>query len=284
MERRVMKNSQFRMPARNAAFTLIELLVVIAIIAVLIAILVPSLAKARAQSRGTVCKNNLHQFGLSTTYYADENRYHLPWIRGTDVGNGPTNAPFYQFDQFFNFWPYMKNRKMYNCPSARSESSVKEYLKPENKTWASYYYVLKSDDRFIKAYKEGWWPEIKPANYKDEEILDLYTEYYFNDWGFGATDNRGNKIPQISGGLINKIAEPAYAMIMSDARWEMKVPRHEGDINIVFLDSHVEKRPRARYLDPEKKKGGRFPSDTDPWGNRPFYAWGLTRDGVDGDL
>jgi len=65
------------MKKRNG-FTLIELLVVIAVIALLLAIIVPSLKRARISARKTICKNNLHQWGIMANTYAAENEEKLP--------------------------------------------------------------------------------------------------------------------------------------------------------------------------------------------------------------
>ena len=272
-----MTRTESRRGGPSGAFTLIELLVVVAIIALLISILLPSLARAREQSKASVCKSNLHQLGLAVTYYTQDTRERLPYIRGAT--NGGLNAPFYQYHQLFDFWPYLKDLKIFLCPSARGENSVKTYEQNPN-PYASYYTVFKSDDRFLRAYREGWWPGIDPSAFPGDKIDALYTEYWFNDWSSGASAN-GQRIPQISGGVLDKIPLPQYAVVMCDAIWETLEPRHSGANQFVFLDAHVEKLPRLRYYDTRRASSTYTPKDYDAFGNRPFYAWGLTREGFD---
>ena len=58
-------------------FTLVELLVVIGIIALLIGILLPTLNKARQTAATTACLSQLHQFGIVSTMYANDNHDYM---------------------------------------------------------------------------------------------------------------------------------------------------------------------------------------------------------------
>jgi len=69
-------------------FTLIELLVSIAIIGVMAALLLPALARAKIQTQGVGCFNNLKQWGLATRYFAEEHDDFLP--NNGSVAPGPT--------------------------------------------------------------------------------------------------------------------------------------------------------------------------------------------------
>lgn len=79
----------------SMGFTLIELLVVIAIIAILASLLVPALGRAKEKSQAMTCLNNLHQLGLSTVLYAQDNNGSLPSRQ--DTSRWPTQLlKYYQ--------------------------------------------------------------------------------------------------------------------------------------------------------------------------------------------
>jgi prepilin-type N-terminal cleavage/methylation domain-containing protein/prepilin-type processing-associated H-X9-DG protein len=273
---------QARHPKRG--FTLIELLVVVAIIALLVSILLPALGRARENTKGAVCSSNLHQLAISSAYYAQENQDRLPYIQGTRVsGTNPPKykAPYYQYNQLLLFYKYLPDLKIYRCPSARDKNSVQVYAGEAGGLGehGSYYTVKGSDYNFRGPMKAGYWPGVNPADYPDMPVKPLYTEYYFNDWGGDADfgDPAKTPIPSVSGNLINNIPLPNLAVIMSDAVWEAEIPRHFGANNFAFVDGHVSKYQRLYYLDERPMSDLSQKKDYDGFGNRPFYAWGLSR-------
>jgi len=72
---------------KRRAFTLVELLVVIAIIALLMSMLMPALGKVKKQAKLILCQSNLKQMGICFSMYANnwDGKFMHGWV--------PTNEP-----------------------------------------------------------------------------------------------------------------------------------------------------------------------------------------------
>jgi prepilin-type N-terminal cleavage/methylation domain-containing protein/prepilin-type processing-associated H-X9-DG protein len=118
-------------------FTLIELLVVIAIIAMLAALLLPVLARGKQSAQKIKCASDLHQLGIATHLYWDENGgncfryfygptnngalYWFGWIE-----NGPEETRNFDATQGA-LYPYLRGRGVEICPALNYSSTSFKY-------------------------------------------------------------------------------------------------------------------------------------------------------------
>ncbi len=133
--KRGLLNSTFAM--RAIGFTIIELLVVIAILAVLASLLLPGLQAAKEKGRRTQCVNNLHQLGLATQMYWDENEWQtFRYLSGATNGGalywfgwlkpGPEGTR--QFDPAQSpLFPFLESQAVAICPSLDYSSTIYKY-------------------------------------------------------------------------------------------------------------------------------------------------------------
>ncbi len=136
---------------RRHGFTLIELLVVIAIIGILAAMVFPVFARARESARKAVCLSNVKNIALALQLYLADNNDTLPPsehrqdVRGYfgSQSDDPdwcmdhlshVSNPYLQWHVIFD--EYVKNREVYNCPSAKLVGGA-GFIYP-HQDWASY--------------------------------------------------------------------------------------------------------------------------------------------------
>ena len=109
------------------AFTLVELLVVIATIAILAGLLLPSLVRGKSSARRIKCVSNLHQLGVATQLYWDDNadlsfRYGGTYTNGGQlywfgwIGPGSEGERTFDASQGA-LYPYLRGRGVELCPA-----------------------------------------------------------------------------------------------------------------------------------------------------------------------
>jgi prepilin-type N-terminal cleavage/methylation domain-containing protein/prepilin-type processing-associated H-X9-DG protein len=257
------------------AFTLIELLVVIAIITLLMALFLPVVRRARRQAQAVMCQSQLHQWGLVFKMYTDDNdgRWFI-----NDALSGEQMGP--------NKWlglaaPYWSGPPLAACPTATKQE--------------------KPYDAF-----DAWRaPMMGIAISPTGEIIYGPVSYGFNqslgadggpnprssassaDYHWGVCDVRkAANVPVLfdcqgdQSTLTPTCPPPLFDAPPFWAQSPMCINRHNGGINMLFMDWSVSKvglkelwtlkwYPEFDISGPWTKGGGVLPEDWPQW-MRPF--------------
>jgi prepilin-type processing-associated H-X9-DG protein/prepilin-type N-terminal cleavage/methylation domain-containing protein len=238
---------------RRRAFTLIELLVVIATIALLMGILMPSLQKARKMAHATVCRSNVKQWGFIFHLYAQDNGSKLP----QSIAGGRLTAQE-------AYWiaatlPYHRDRKIRLCPSTRI---VRD--QPVNRSHGG---TLAAWGPFDPTTADNWWADFDTGSYGINDWCSCPPPGASSYWGFSSerawrtVDAKGaNRVPLFMDCVYVDVfpldnntplgdEPPPYEWDNSWGDWGNEamrlacINRHNGGINIVFLDGNVGKTP-----------------------------------------
>ena len=238
----------------SRGFTLIELLVVIAIIALLLAVLLPRRAARRKQAKSVVCRSHLKQWGTTLALYLEDNEGRFPraGANATWTASVAPERPVYRQRDRSQYAlagitacarrasPAVPWRTKGNGPRTFTSTANGE-LWMEGKTGLTFapWEITKPGPPFRMSYglnNNVFSPRFEGPGSSSPSAKHPYTDVF-------SVRNHDN-IPLLldavgpSCSLMNeRISPPAEEP--SGSAGQLCINRHDGTINILFLDWSV---------------------------------------------
>jgi prepilin-type processing-associated H-X9-DG protein/prepilin-type N-terminal cleavage/methylation domain-containing protein len=196
-----------RIQHSSPGFTLIELLVALTLIAILIGLLLPAIQQSRESSRRLVCQSNLRQWATAVQHFASVRGGSLP-------GRGQGVQPTEKFDRlvdWFNALPlFMEQEPLVNV------KDVLPFRPGENSVWMC--------------------PDMP------ESDKPVYFSYGMNMWLSPTIAKRPDDIAKVgptSTMVFMSEGNGTQCSLLPSDKPYSPVARHNGSVNIAFLDGHV---------------------------------------------
>lgn len=234
-------------------FTLIELLVVIAIIALLTSVLLPALKKAKDLAKKLVCSSQMHQLGISHFNYSNEfNQYIVPATQDSGTGEYWYNTlgPYFSYENQ-GHGVEARSREMLKCPMdklAYPKALNPHGMNPEG--WLSYAINSQPTRHATKqALKYAGAGGNKATCLKNPAGMILHVDFAYRAWVCDSITLTKNMYGSEPGAHYDKMSGVPKQHEVIDAAY-----RHNGRINVLWLDGHVE-APRDKLPSAEEKPG-----------------------------
>ncbi|MBI4028492.1 MAG: prepilin-type N-terminal cleavage/methylation domain-containing protein [Verrucomicrobia bacterium] len=228
---------------RQSSFTLIELLVVIAIISILAALLMPALKRAKESANAIVCMNNLKQLGMVHLMYVGDNNDQF--VRAYDSGDGVYAWwPRFLSDKL-GYYPFRGGIQI--CPSLRGNWDVPEQQAVND--WNIHYGYNVNHIGTSGRYGDWTTPAKLSQIATPAETILLLDTYYYAEWVSGR--RRGYCVANDANPGLGSIGSPHA--------------RHNGGLNICWVDGHASYMKIADPLNPWEELGDAGPPNYKFW-------------------